>query len=716
MVGSDGAARVADFGLARVTGHSAGDGSPSSPVSATMTDSGVVMGTPAYMAPEQMSGELLDARTDQFSFCVALYEALAGARPIDAPTKVERLSMIAAGTLPAPVGRSITRALHLTLARGLAIERDHRFATMDALLTALALRPVWRPRLLALAAVLAVPLLLVVGRGQLRAHQLRSCIGAADPSTTAARADRRDQLRTAFVRSGRGHAERTADEVTRTLDSYADRWHELRADSCQASLDGTQTAELRDLRMACLDQRGEELRAVTELLSHADANLVDHVTKVTGGYRAIWTAARRWRGAARAGACRPICRPARRPTRCACGWRAFVRSVWPVISPTRDRWRRAPSRMRQALGYAPVLAESWLEAAKLEDDRPKEGERMLHEAVAAADRGRPLAARVESWTRLGFVVGAIENRLADGDECLRHAANVLSGLGPDNWLQLLLWRAQGTLLTNEGKLADADATYAQQAVALCDRLPERVRSAELGLLFDWGRLRVDQGRYDDALATFTRAQKMAEQLYGPGHVTVAQALIGQGQALEPLHREAEARDADERALKIFVDLMGPKSADAALALMNLSNVVEDPARVNELLGEALAIRRQLYGADSAQVAEVLVNLGSARLKAKQLAEAEKYYRQALAIEEHPLRRGQRRGRAVRLQPGRRAPRGASLRRSDRFLGRGLALKEKAMGPAHEEVAVAARAGMGLLVERRAGQGATADRARVCAAQ
>src|SRR3954468_8020130 len=70
LVGRDGRPRVTDFGLVQ-------DGSPG-------TARGAIAGTPYYMSPEQFRGEPADARSDQFSFCVALFAALHGVRPFEA--------------------------------------------------------------------------------------------------------------------------------------------------------------------------------------------------------------------------------------------------------------------------------------------------------------------------------------------------------------------------------------------------------------------------------------------------------------------------------------------------------------------------------------------------------------------------------------------------------------------------------------------------------
>src|SRR5262245_38853464 len=95
LVGGDGRVRVTDFGLARsvITPEEAvrpGSSGPSA-LNAELTATGTVLGTPRYMAPEQLTGPDIDARADQFSFCVALYEALWGVHPLPGATSVSML-------------------------------------------------------------------------------------------------------------------------------------------------------------------------------------------------------------------------------------------------------------------------------------------------------------------------------------------------------------------------------------------------------------------------------------------------------------------------------------------------------------------------------------------------------------------------------------------------------------------------------------------------
>ncbi|MDY7232143.1 protein kinase domain-containing protein [Hyalangium rubrum] len=156
LVGRDGRPRVTDFGLVRVgaSGEEVVAEAAAGGSELALTQAGAVPGTPAYMSPEQLAGRPVDARGDQFSFCVALYEALYGLRPFAAEAPPERR-----WTLRRPErGPRLPRQVKAALARGLALEVEDRFPSMDALLAVLARPPLLRGRwwALSLAAGLAL--------------------------------------------------------------------------------------------------------------------------------------------------------------------------------------------------------------------------------------------------------------------------------------------------------------------------------------------------------------------------------------------------------------------------------------------------------------------------------------------------------------------------------------------------------------------------------
>lgn len=160
MVGDDGRVRVLDFGLAcaaepdlltdsgaRLSGMLVG-------VAAPMTAPGALIGTPAYLSPEQWRGERAGERSDQFSFCVALFQALARRHPFELSSRLALRRSVLAG-LPEEALEAVPRAVRGLLRRGLAVEAARRFPSMNALLAQLPAAGARRRKRLALAGAAA---------------------------------------------------------------------------------------------------------------------------------------------------------------------------------------------------------------------------------------------------------------------------------------------------------------------------------------------------------------------------------------------------------------------------------------------------------------------------------------------------------------------------------------------------------------------------------
>jgi serine/threonine-protein kinase len=128
IVTGDGLLKVMDFGIARLAGGAKG-----------VTQSGVIVGTPAYMAPEQLGSEALDARADVYAAGVVLYECLTGQAPFRGGSAYEIIASVLADDAPPPhaVRPGVPESLSAVVMQAMAKSRDARLASAGALHAAL---------------------------------------------------------------------------------------------------------------------------------------------------------------------------------------------------------------------------------------------------------------------------------------------------------------------------------------------------------------------------------------------------------------------------------------------------------------------------------------------------------------------------------------------------------------------------------------------------
>ena len=130
LVARNGYAKLADFGLAKLAEGAGIDVTRTMPEGRTHT--GAIIGTIAYMSPEQASGAALDARSDIFSFGVVLYEMLAGKRPFSGATGLETLQRVIHQE-PEPLDEETPAALRIAVEKALAKDPAERYQSMGEL-------------------------------------------------------------------------------------------------------------------------------------------------------------------------------------------------------------------------------------------------------------------------------------------------------------------------------------------------------------------------------------------------------------------------------------------------------------------------------------------------------------------------------------------------------------------------------------------------------
>ncbi|MFO0637321.1 MAG: serine/threonine-protein kinase [Nannocystaceae bacterium] len=264
LIDRNGGVFVTDFGLVRV-------GPPTRPSvsramaalpqldDADVTVAGAIVGTPAYMAPEQLEGGEVDERSDQFSFCVALYEAVYGTRPF-VGTTVDRLAsaVMREQFAPVPAGRRVPGWLRGLLRKGLRRYPGERFASMHALLHELAAAP--RRRRVATVAI-----------ATMAAGALAIALGSWSRSRPCRALERDDAARVAAIAAELAAPRASDDPLLRdaatAASAWQQRWSAAREQACRASFErGERSREGFTAVDACLEAAHAELVALGEQL------------------------------------------------------------------------------------------------------------------------------------------------------------------------------------------------------------------------------------------------------------------------------------------------------------------------------------------------------------------------------------------------------------------------------------------------------------------
>jgi eukaryotic-like serine/threonine-protein kinase len=635
LVGGDGRLRVLDFGLARSADEpdkgapvadapavamlsqssSSSSRPPSGALALPLTRAGALVGTPQYMAPEQFAGARTDARSDQFSFCVALYEALYGERPF-AGDSIETLqhNVVAGRLREPPRDRRVPRRLRRLLQRGLQTVPGARFSSMDALVSALTVERAVPLRWAAIAAVV-VTVASVIGWRAARRHEVRVCAGA-DQLAAVWNPARRHAVSDAFAATRRPFAAAAVAAIDRALDGYAAAWSAQRIGACEATrVTGEQSEELLDLRMQCLDERRSELAALVDVFAHADAAVVEHAVTATQGLGDLEACANRV-------ALKAPIKPARPELR------AQVAALRTELAVARARGHagrvtealaqaRAVSDQARALAYAPLEAEALVERGELEweSDRPRDAAETLTQAIIAAERGRDDASAARAWTnRIG-----VDNGLARYDEAnndARHAEVWIERAGGDRKLLADFHSARGNVEANLGRYDDAradDERALQLRIARGGESDSAVGSSHLNL----GVLAYQRGRAAEAEAEFRRALDIWQATLGAEHPDVAMAWNNLGAAYVDEKRFDDSLTCFRRALAIYQSLFGDMHPDVAMALSNVGDVLCKKGRCAEalpLLERALSTWEHTLGNTHPNLADALDAIAEADLQ------------------------------------------------------------------------------------------------------
>lgn len=601
LIGQDGTARVADFGLARGLDNTPEVDKPELDKPELDKPTPITrgcQGTPAYMSPEQFENQTLDARSDQFSFCVTAYRALFGVPPFKGTSAQDIATAVMGGQLrDPPVCPPVDHRITAALRRGLQRDPAARFASMDALVAALKL-PKRRGRLRWLGALGVAAGLGAFGWVGREQTPLDPCTTGTTQAANAWGAAQTAQVQAALTDPTRSYAPAVSNAVVTRLDAYASDWSDAHRDACRAShVYGEQSRAMLDARMLCLSQRLVALRVSVEALATTGPGAIDDAIELIG----------------------------RLPTLDRCADPQLLQTT--LAPPADPQMAIRVAELRTAM-YATqaarvlmdgpralALIDAAIADATTLDYPPVQAELLLvrGEALTGLDRPQDAVAALIDAVVMGQEIGA-------DDVVSRAAAGLGRTLGSDlhdaqaglRWLRLAEATGHRT-----GMSAEMEADILMQRAWVLARWERRA----------------------DAVDVAERAVAAAERIEEHGTMRVAATLDILGIALSRASRFPEAEVALTRSrdldLQVF-DSSHPKMIERYLHLGNVQSQQRkiEPARAN--LQAAVAIADSAPGVAASTRALVHDSLGSLWLTAQQPDKAYAQYQVALKLQEAAL--------------------------------------------------------------------------------
>jgi eukaryotic-like serine/threonine-protein kinase len=584
LLGADGRVVVSDFGLAVI--DTRGDDRDDRHPRATRTPHATTLaGTPAYMAPELLRGESATPASDQFSFCVATYEALYGERPFPGDTLAELRERTAGVPRDPPPGSRVPARIRAVLLRGLASDPARRFPSMTALLAALERRPRW-PLAAAIVAAGTITLGVAVSRS------------AAGCPIEELAWDRAALVHALGERPG------ALARITVALDAYEASWRAARAVACEHA---------RTTTRACLERGRQEAIELVGALAR-DPGLAER------GVEAVYRL--RDPAACGSGGGEVDPRLARAAARLAAGDLGETLAITSaVLAGTSDATTRAEALLIR--GRAEML-EGRLDAS----------EATLREALVTAERAHadPLVAAI--WVELVQTTGAQKHRFEAAATHMLAAEAAFQRIDRDGGdvgpaLRARYAYVAGTTLLANGKLDEARAQLERALVAASDERPGD-RGLVHAALCDVDR---QQRRLEAAREHCRTALALLGRAFGPDHHRLAPTFNVLGALELDANQLAPARVHFARAIAVFEHGGLEHERGLALALSNTAATwmrTGDPDRAQPLFERASRLFAT-HHPDHPQRVIPLQGLASVALERGDHRAAIARYEEALAV-------------------------------------------------------------------------------------
>jgi eukaryotic-like serine/threonine-protein kinase len=614
LIGRDGRARVSDFGLAETSKQQTIGAYEGTLDGISLTMTGAVLGTPGYMAPEQLAGRSVDASADQFSFCVTAYEALVGERPFPATTFIELRERINSGKPPEPPRTArVPRRVMRSLLRGLAIDPAQRHASMRALVDALrAARG--RSYRIAFAAAAVVVAASVGGVAWARTTSEPSAEERCSSAATIAgaqlwNAPRRAELGRAFTVHGLAYGRDIENAAASRLAEYATSWQAQYVSACRATrVAATQTEALLDLQMACLD---DKRRRVDALLAQVSTMTKERVAAVPDALAALTDVQ----------ACGDLGALASRLPQPQLGPLAAtydqLADELAEINVARDlgdyakglaQAERAQPRV-DTLGHKSLRAKFLYMRGELLDHlgQPDKAAPLLEEAVFAAEAARDQETKITSLVRLIIIASRrLDKPAAERWSKLADAA--LAAGAVDGYLRAYLLLADGMFAYQTDEMAIA-ATKFEQSLALARQDPHS--PLLMSGLTNLASVYFMQERDAEAKKLWDEALAYAQRHYGPQHPDLALVLGNIALFEATTGDKAQALEHYQRALAIHEASLGKQHPSIGATERRIADLLagqpEHMAKARAHYQRAVDVLTAAFPQGSPALSEALIN-------------------------------------------------------------------------------------------------------------
>ncbi len=617
LIDKYGRPRVTDFGLARPN-HDAPrslaaieqavvDAQETPPLE--LTQAGTRLGTPAYMAREQLKGNAATAKSDQFAFCVALWECLYGDRPFWGDTWVSLVFAVTSGVVrepPAtPNNRAVPAWVRRIVERGLRPEPEERWPSMRELRTALAAGDPNRRRRRRWAAFGGAALL---GGGvatfyavdaAAREEVEAACVESGSAIADTWNADARTRVEAAFAGAGVDDGAATGREIADKLDRFAAEWAEHRTEVCRAAeLERSMDPDLASRSVDCLERSRGGLEALVHTFEDADRVVILRAKRSAEGLDDLAEC----RNEQRLRTLPPLPEDPE--------VRAEVKALHEELAATlvhehTGRWDEGLAISRAALARA--VATEHLPVTAVAHYRV---------AVFLEKKGEYEAA-TEEW-----VAAFHDAALGGQDQLAAEAASVLAF-------------CEGYQLARHDvgiRWAELSGVYLER-LGLGHTLTEATRLDVLAVLLE------QKGEYDESIATHERALAIRRQNVGPDHHSIGYGLVNLAGVLEATGQRVQAREHLVEAKRIFEAAFGPDNPTTAYVLHNLGNLQVNLGEYEEaeaLLRRAVDIWTATVGPEHPDVGDVHNSLGDLEVARGDYEAAARMHARALEIHQAAL--------------------------------------------------------------------------------